>query len=371
MNINILLGAFYPVPPLLGGAVEKMWSTLAVEFARLGHDVNVISRQYGDLQSQEKTSGVNHIRIKGYSMPRSGLKIKLLDLFYTLRARKMIPPADITVTNTFWAPFLLPKHAGVLYVDVQRMPKGQMRFYRKAARLRANSTPVIQAIRQELNPADHTRAQLIPNPLPFHIEDRPNLADKEKRILYVGRVHPEKGINLLLEAWNLLPEEVKKEWALDIVGPWSSETGGGGDAYHTELMNRYPASGVNWVGPVFDTEKLHLYYRRATLFIYPSIAEKGETFGLAPLEAMAWGCVPIVSSLECFQDFIIDGINGRSFDHRSSEPSQRLATCIQQLIEGNIESMREKALEVRQSHSVVKIAEAFLSDFSAVISGQQ
>ena len=371
MKINILLGAFYPVPTLLGGAVEKMWLVLAEEFARLGHEVNMISRLYHDLPESEKTAGVNHIRIKGYSMPRSGLKIKLLDLFYTLRARKVIPKADLTVTNTFWAPILLPKRAGCLYVDVARMPKGQIRLYKKAARLRANSTPVLKAIRHELTPGNHSRAQLVPNPLPFRIEDYPNPAEKEKRILYVGRVHPEKGIDILLEAWNFLPENLKTEWTLDIVGPWNSEAGGGGEAYHTELTDRYPMAGVNWVGPVFDTEKLHAYYRRATLFIYPSIAEKGETFGLAPLEAMAWGCVPIVSSLECFQDFIIDGINGQRFDHRSSAPSQNLAGCIRQLAEGNIDSMREKALEVRQTHSVEKIAEAFLQDFSSVTSNQK
>ena len=370
MKINILLGAFYPVPTLLGGAVEKMWLMLAIEFARLGHEVNMVSRLYGDLPKAEKVAGVNHIRIKGYSMPRSGLKIKLLDLFYTLRAGKVIPEADLTVTNTFWAPLLLPKRAGNIYVDVARMPKGQMRFYGKASRLRANSTPVLTAIRKELHDTEHNRAQLIPNPLPFHTQNDPDSTEKEKRILYVGRVHPEKGIDILLDAWHLLPGSLKKEWTLDIVGPWDSETGGGGEGYHQQLLNRYPESQVNWVGPVFDTERLHPYYRRATLFVYPSIAEKGETFGLAPLEAMAWGCVPIVSSLECFQDFIIDGINGKSFDHRSSKPSQNLADCIQQLAGGDIDSMREKALEVRETHSATKIAEAFLSDFGEIISGQ-
>ena len=39
MKITIVLGAFFPVPPIKGGAVEKIWFALGQEFARRGHDV--------------------------------------------------------------------------------------------------------------------------------------------------------------------------------------------------------------------------------------------------------------------------------------------------------------------------------------------
>ena len=57
---------------------------------------------------------------------------------------------------------------------------------------------------------------------------------------------------------------------------------------------------------------------KAQLFIYPSQAKYGETFGLAVLEAMSCGCVPIVSSLPCFQDFIRSGIEGIILDANHS-----------------------------------------------------
>ena len=41
----------------------------------------------------------------------------------------------------------------------------------------------------------------------------------------------------------------------------------------------------------------------AKLFIYPSQAKEGETFGLAVLEAMSCGCVPIVSDTTLFYGF--------------------------------------------------------------------
>ncbi len=99
-----------------------------------------------------------------------------------------------------------------------------------------------------------------------------------------------------------------------MVVPAESKYGGGGEEF---LSKRQKQAGempggmeVEWVGPVFEPRRLHGYYREASLFVYPSLAEKGETFGLAPLEAMAQGCPAVVSGLECFRDFIEDGVNG-------------------------------------------------------------
>lgn len=39
-----MLGAFLPVPPVMGGAIEKSWLALAQEFVSRNHDVTIISR---------------------------------------------------------------------------------------------------------------------------------------------------------------------------------------------------------------------------------------------------------------------------------------------------------------------------------------
>jgi len=65
MKITIVLGAFFSVPPLMGGAVEKVWFTLAQEFARLGHEVTQISRSQPDLPAAEEIEKVQHLRIPG------------------------------------------------------------------------------------------------------------------------------------------------------------------------------------------------------------------------------------------------------------------------------------------------------------------
>ena len=47
--------------------------------------------------------------------------------------------------------------------------------------------------------------------------------------------------------------------------------------------------GIEWVGGVFDEAELAEYYRRARIFIYPSLAERGETFGDAVDHVLLFG----------------------------------------------------------------------------------
>jgi len=367
LKIIILQGAFLPVPPTLGGAVEKMWFALGKNFAKQGHEVKHISRSYPDLKEEEIIDGVKHKRIPGYTIPSSGIYLKWLDLLYTIRARKIIPiDCDIVITNTFWAPILLSSRLRRrCVVDVARIPKGQMKWYKKSLMLRANSAFVASAIKQELPDRNHEQVIMIPNPLPFD-----NLIDidqsrKKNILLYTGRVHPEKGLEILINAFKAL----KGNWKLKIVGPWEISAGGGGLMYLQRLKQLAADTQVEFTGPVFNTNKLHLMYQEASVFIYPSVAEKGETFGLAPLEAMAWGCVPIVSNLECFKDFIKDGINGLVFDHRNSKAVELLENSIARLQNDDslMSKLSREALKVRDSHSTFNISLLFLETFSQMI----
>lgn len=363
MKITILLGAFFPAPTIMGGAVEKMWFELGKRFAAQGHDVTQISRRHPQLPEREQINGVRHIRVKGYDTPRSLAVLKLMDLAYTLRANGVMPHADILVSNTFWAPLFTPQNAGAIYVDVARYPKGQIRFYQRASRLRANSSPIAEAIIEQC-PTASPRVKIIPNPLPFIPGSLPDFDAKEKRVLYVGRVHPEKGLDLLIRAF--AASDALADWTLVVVGPWEVGQGGGGKSYLESLKQIADQARVEWVGPVFDNAQLQAQYERARVFAYPSVAEKGETFGLAPLEAMAWGCAPVVSALRCFQDFIRQGENGLVFDHRSADPVQACREMLEQAATHS-EALGRAAVEVRTSHSLDKIAQDFLADFATLL----
>jgi glycosyltransferase involved in cell wall biosynthesis len=369
MRITIVQGAFLPVPPILGGAVEKIWFALGKEFARRGHQVTHISRDHVTLKREELVEGVRHIRIPGFDTPRSLVRLKWRDLLYSRRAIKVLPEADILVTNTFWLPLLRPElKRGKLYVHVARYPKGQIKFYRKAVRLQTVSRAVKEAICRE---APDLASRVIV--IPYFMDSPSVLCPDSKRsttILYVGRVHPEKGIHILLGAFERLSAEGLRNWKLRIVGPWEVKYGGGGEQYLETLHKQSQKFGhlVEWTGPVFDAEALAAHYRQSALFVYPSLAEHGESFGLAPLEAMAAGCPPVVSSLECFEDFVKPGLNGWSFNHRSADGATDLATVLERAITetDTLTRVRECALRTAQEFSLAKVADQFLSDFEEI-----
>lgn len=366
MNITLLQGAFLPVPPKRGGAVEKMWHRLGAEFAARGHRVTHISRLSDGLPARETTDGVQHVRVPGFDQPRSGVRLKLRDLRYTLRAVRVAPAADIVVTNTFFAPLLLRRAQGAIYVDVQRMPKGQLRLYGRAARLRANSSAVRDAILAEL-PSAEARVRVIPNPLPATPTLPVAWAEKTRTILYAGRLHPEKGVALLLAAF--VAAQARGDlagWRLRLVGPVDVARGGGGEPWLHELRERFASPAIEWHPPLFDHAALEALYREATVFAYPSLAERGETFGLAALEAMAWGAIPVVSDLACFRDFIRAGENGFRFDHRAADPVAALATALVHAAQPAARALGEAALAVRASHAPAAIAEQFLADFASL-----
>jgi glycosyltransferase involved in cell wall biosynthesis len=368
VRITIVQGAFLPVPALLGGAVEKVWFNLGKEFARRGHEVLHVSRAFKGLPAEETIEGVRHRRVSGFASPARFSQRLVLDFWYSLRAMSRLPHADVVVTNTFWLPALLRgRRKGVPYVHVARYPKGQMKLYRRAI-LQTVSQPIAEAIIAE-DPTARPRVRVIPYPL-ANAYLLPTLPPASKSVLYTGRVHPEKGVHLLIEAFSRLPAALQKEWSVKIVGPWEIAYGGGGDAYLNKLKEAASscADRVEFVGRVFDEAKLIGHYRDSSVFVYPSLAEKGETFGLAALEAMAAGCVPIVSGLACFRDFIEPGRNGLVFDHRTPDPARGLRDCLEDVLSARVpvEQLRQAAWNDAKRYTMDSVASQFLTDFAAI-----
>ena len=368
MKITILQGAFLPVPPLRGGAIEKAWQGLGEAFVQAGHEVTHISRLWGDLPVKETICGVQHIRLRGARATQNSVLLKLREIFYVLRARKILPEADILVTHAFWAPLLLPKDKfGKIYVHVGRYPKGQMCIYKKADRLQVPTQAVARAVAAELPKGDE-RVRTIPYPLPFSVPSNVSLADRPKRVLFTGRIHPEKGVLELLRAWQAIEHSYRDDWTLRLVGPWREEDGGGGKAFLKKLKNM-GGSSVEICVPVFNQCDLIKEYQSARIFVYPSLAWKGETFGLAVLEAMSCGCVPLVSSLPCFEDFIKEGINGGRVGLDSLDGVEKLSHALHTLLRGGaLEEKSQQAIQTAKNYQIGKVAEKFLEDFTEILS---
>jgi glycosyltransferase involved in cell wall biosynthesis len=371
MKITIVLGAFFPVPTIRGGAIEKVWSALAKEFARRGHEVVLISRAMPQFAREEDVEGVKYIRVSGFDSPRNIVWLKFLDLIYSLRVRSILPKADLIAPHTFWLPILLRDTSrGKVYVHIGRYPKGQMRFYRHVGRLQAPTADLARGVAAEA-PELGPKISIVPNPGPSLNRKSPVPIDqREKIILYVGRVHPEKGVHLLVEAFAGAKRALTAGWRLIVVGPTDVKLGGGGENYLADLKNRAGGADVAFRGPVFDPAQLANEYDNARIFVYPSLAEKGESFGLAPLEAMTHGCAVIVSDLGCFRDFISADKTGIVFDHRAAEPVVTLRRKLEELIidQSLLSRIASAGYAKSADHSLEKVADKFLADFNSIVS---
>jgi len=334
LKLAIVQGAFFPVPALLGGAIEKIWDDLGRTFAARGHEVTHLSCTHPELPRSEKSAGVQHVRVRGGRACRNPVLYKWRDLRYTIRARRwlnQVPRADLVVTHTFWAPMLLnPNRHGLIYVHAARFPKGQMRWYRKAARLQTVSSAVAKAICKEA-PALIDRVSVVPNHLERVHPAKPLWpTDKSPTFVYAGRIHPEKGLVLLVEAMAQLPDSLRR---LHLVGPWQATQGGGGDLFKEQLTKQALSTGITltWTGGIYDREAYGNALRDGDIFVYPSRAAQGESFGVAPLEAMSHGLPTIVSDLACFRDFLRREETGLIFPAFAPDAATLLAQQMQRL----------------------------------------
>jgi glycosyltransferase involved in cell wall biosynthesis len=111
-------------------------------------------------------------------------------------------------------------------------------------------------------------------------------AEKPHRTaLFVSRIHPKKGLPMLLRAWAKLRPQ---GWRLEIAGP---DEGG-----HSEelamLIAELGLGGVaRLLGPVYGEEKAALF-ANADFFVLPTYS---ENFGIAIAEALAYG-VPVLTT---------------------------------------------------------------------------
>lgn len=127
----------------------------------------------------------------------------------------------------------------------------------------------------------HIDTALIPNsvPIPDVIAQRP--ADGQLRLLYLGRLHPKKGLELLISAMKELPSNTR----LDIYGA-------GDPAYVATLKTLIGSDSCIVLRGHADRGRKALAFAKADIFVLPS---HSENFGIAVAEALAHG-VPVVTT---------------------------------------------------------------------------
>jgi glycosyltransferase involved in cell wall biosynthesis len=337
LRITIVTGFFLPVPAVSGGATERSWYGLARIFASAGHSVTFVSRSWRGPEPAEDVAGLRHVRLPGFDHTRHLAVNLLLDLIWGIRVSRSLPPGDVVICNTVSLPVWLHRarpSAGLVAVMMGRAPKGQVRFYGGVARIYVPSSFIARHLSPGWAPA---RAKVIGNPIDWPLLARSSCQrGKPVTIGFAGRLTPEKGIDIMMLAARLLADRRDlPEWRIRIVGPAGIKEGGGGEEWVDAIRRRAERDipgRVEWMAPEYDAGRLALLYGGMDVFCYPSLAEKGETFGVAVAEAMAARCAVVVSALGCFSDLVTHGETGLVFDHAAPDSDRLLADSMGRLV---------------------------------------
>lgn len=138
----------------------------------------------------------------------------------------------------------------------------------------------------------------MPNPIPSKIYSSESNTQKEKIVLFVGRIDmQQKRPDLLLQIWSKTYKN-HKDWKLIIVG-------GGEDL---NCLKTY-ASSLHLENVVFEGNQNPIpYYQKASIFCLTS---SYEGFGIVLIEAMNMKVVPIAfESFSTVRDIIDNNLNG-------------------------------------------------------------
>jgi phosphatidylinositol alpha-mannosyltransferase len=122
--------------------------------------------------------------------------------------------------------------------------------------------------------------ELIPNAIDTAAYDLP-VGRVERRVCFLGRDDPRKGLDVLLAAWPLIRQQVP-DAELKVMGV---DRGAG-------------PPGVGYLGRVSGGEKNRML-ATSQVFVAPNTG--GESFGIVLVEAMAAGCAVVCSDLGPFR----------------------------------------------------------------------
>lgn len=289
-------------PPIHGG-IEKHVAELATRLGTQGFEIDIYSRpHYSQASGPTEFPGVNVRRLPS-------LATKHLDaISHTLLATGQLLFRDVDIIHYHalgpgllaGLPRLLGKARTVVTVhglDWQRdkwgyLARQVLRAGETASVVFPDRTIVVSRALREHFLKKHRRATTyIPNGIvPPVLRPRELLAEHGINgpfVLFVGRLVPEKGCHLLLEAWSRLPAVIRQKMQLVIAGD------AGFTPDYVEKLRKAAPSGVKFLGyvhgPVLDE-----LFTNAELMVLPSTL---EGLSITLLEGMSYGLCCLVSDI--------------------------------------------------------------------------
>lgn len=306
---------YHPRIRLEDGGVVRAVLDLCAVMARRGHDVTLVTVDASGVPQEWIAGGDGLPRV--IMLPKPGA-FGLLGRVAMRTARDCIAAADVVhlhevwiVSNHQWAvtcrelgkPYIASLH-GMLndWAIRHKWLKKRIYLWLFARHFLRNATAVHSTARGELRQSAKWFTNESISILPLLLDVRPyetlprpaaavarfpQLASAESKLLFLGRLHPVKRVELLLHAAALL--KLRGTPAVCIVA------GTGSTEYEARLRHLADELGLQdravFAGSVNGDEKLSLY-QSADVFVLPSIQ---ENFGMVLIESLACG-TPVVTT---------------------------------------------------------------------------
>lgn len=271
-----------------GGPARSVPQT-CIELAKLGIRIELCTSWSGDMVAIEESSclKVNYKSIWKLFLYGSRLSAKDIDLIHLQHV--WTPYIQVMA---FWAyqkkiPYVItPRGMLEPWIMAQNPWKKKLGLflYQREAITRAvylHATAQMEADNIKamgfLNPI-----AIIPNGIDLSEVKKVKAHYGTKKMVFLSRIHPKKGIELLLEAWRMIDTQ---DWSLEIAG-------NGEESYVTSLSaSAQDLHNVTFVGPKYGEAKWD-YLRSADVMVLPTYS---ENFGIAVAESLAVG-VPVITT---------------------------------------------------------------------------
>jgi glycosyltransferase involved in cell wall biosynthesis len=159
---------------------------------------------------------------------------------------------------------------------------------------------------------------------------KPDPKEEGWTLCFVGALNAHKGVPLILETLSLLETSIPIK-ILHLIGD-------GPDRKAYEQMASKIETPVQFHG-FLPKPKVHQLLSESHVLLLPS---KSEGFPKVVGEAMAYGCLPIVSKVSCLEDYITDGENGYLLDNLTPGALVDSLKRLNQLTASELKSLRLK-----------------------------
>ncbi|NLG25803.1 MAG: glycosyltransferase family 4 protein [Clostridiales bacterium] len=184
--------------------------------------------------------------------------------------------------------------------------------------------------------------------LAFGAADRP---DGPLGVLYAGKLIARKQVPLLVRALAQLPPEAP--WRLTVAGDGPERA-----AIEREVADLGVGDRVRLTGRL---DRMHVFAEMATHDVFAMVSH-GETFGIAYLEAMAAGMIPIGTTGEGIDGVIRDGENGFLVNRDDRAALTARFGELANLGAGGRRAIAERALATARAMTAPEMARRYLQN---------